>query len=99
MIWSYSYRMRRKQTISRHQIYDTAVEQRRTEEDERYGVILAARGREELKRQMRTAEDAEARKEGERLYDEEQVRVFRLAWTFPGTSAEIVTNSAISIIC
>lgn len=59
--------MRRKQTISRHQIYDAAVEQCRAEADEKYGVILAARGREEeLKRQMRTTEDAEPRK-GERL--------------------------------
>ena len=47
------------QTISRRQIYDAAIEQRRTEEDERYGAILAARGPEEdQNRQMQMAEDA-----------------------------------------
>jgi hypothetical protein len=61
------------QTIIRGQTYDASVEQRRTEEDEKYGAILAVRGREEeQKRQMRTAEDAEPRKERERLYGEEQ---------------------------
>ena len=57
-----AYKLKCTQTISRHQVYDAAVAQRRTEEDEKYGAILAARGpEEEQKRQMRTAEDAVVR--------------------------------------
>jgi hypothetical protein len=53
-----AYRLECIRTISRRQIYDAVVAQRRTEEDEKYGAILAARGPEqEQKRQMRTAED------------------------------------------
>jgi hypothetical protein len=78
--WPTDSKLRCIQMIVRRQTYDTSVEQRRTEEDEKYGAILAVRGREEeQKKQMRTAEDAEPRKEGERLHGEEQVRVFRFA--------------------
>jgi hypothetical protein len=56
-----TYKLKSIQTISRRHIYDAAVEQRRTEEDEKYGAILAARGpEEEHKRQMQMAEDAES---------------------------------------
>jgi hypothetical protein len=65
--------------ISKDQIYDAAMEQRRTKADENYEAILTAREREEWRRQIRTVEDAELREEGKRLYDEEQVSAFRLA--------------------
>jgi len=56
-----AHKLKSIQTISRRHIYDAAVEQRRTEEDEKYGAILAVRGPgEEQKRQMQMAEDAES---------------------------------------
>jgi hypothetical protein len=48
-----AYKLKSIQTISRRQIYDAAVEQRRTEEDEKYGAILAARGPEEEQKKSR----------------------------------------------
>jgi hypothetical protein len=90
--------------ISKGQIHDAAIEQHRMEEDEKYEAILAAREREEeQKRQIRTAEEAELRKEEKRLYDEEQVSAFRPIRhgkaDFPGTSAEMDADSATSTTC
>jgi len=74
-----AYMLKYREKISKDQIHDAAIEQRRTEEDENYEAILTAREHEdERRRQIRTAEDAELRKEEERLYDEEQVSAFRL---------------------
>jgi hypothetical protein len=68
-----------REMISKDQIHDAVIEQRRTEEDEDYEVILTAREHEdEQKRQIQITEDTELRKEGKRLYDEEQVSAFRL---------------------
>lgn len=74
-----AYKLKYREKISKDQIHDAVIEQRRTEEDENYEAILTAREHEEeRKRQIRTAEDAELRKEGKRLYDEEQVSASRL---------------------
>lgn len=74
-----TYKLKYEQMISKGQVHDAAIEQRRMEEDEKYEAILAAREREEeRKRQIRTAEEAELRKEEKRLYDEEKVSAFRL---------------------
>ena len=74
-----AYMLKYREMISKDQIHDAAIEQRRTEEDEDYEAILTAREHEdEQKRQIRIAEDAELRREGKRLYDEEQVSAFRL---------------------
>jgi hypothetical protein len=74
-----AYKLKHGEVISKRQIHDAAIEQRRTEEDENYDAILTAREHEEeRKRQIRTAEDAELRKEGKKLYDKEQVSAFRL---------------------
>jgi len=74
-----AYKLKYEQMIRKGQEHDAAIEQRRIEEDEKYEAILAAREREEeRKRQIRTAEEAELRKEEKRLCDEEKVSTFRL---------------------
>ena len=50
-----AYKLKFRHMISKRHIYDAAIEQRRTEEDEKYRAILAKREREEeQKRQIRT---------------------------------------------
>jgi hypothetical protein len=74
-----TYILKYREKISKDQIYDAVIEQLRTDENENYEAILTAREHEdERRRQIRTAKDAELRKEEERLYDKEQVSAFRL---------------------
>lgn len=72
-----AYTLKYRQISSKRRLEDAEVEQSRTEEDEKYQGILAARAsKEEQCMERRAAEDAELRKHKRTLDDKEDVRCF-----------------------
>jgi hypothetical protein len=72
-----AYSLKYRQISSKRRLEDAEVEQSRTEEDEKYQVILAARASKEKQcMERRAAEDAKLRKHERTLDDKEDARCF-----------------------